>query len=349
LRVSLDERRAAAADLDVDVAAPQEPFAAVARARHGWLERLRLSSDPSGRSVSGLGRSTFGWFFGDLAGGARIARSYAMHALVRVPEGLGDLSGTLRVDATVARPRITLPGRPALRVRHARSGRPLAFTVLATGAQSGQVAEHLAETAPGVPAAGGGAARPSAVRLCVAADVERYSRFRNPEALRAQQRFVELLARARAHAGVAEADVELQQSGDGQFAVLPTGIDESAVIPAFVEGVGMALAETNADLNERARLRIRVALWRGHVARAVNGFVGEAPVAVHRILDSPAARDTLAANPRVDFVLIVPDMLYQDVIMHCYDRLPPARFREVLAEVPAKDFTERAWVYVPPG
>jgi hypothetical protein len=44
--------------------------------------------------------------------------------------------------------------------------------------------------------------RKPGVRLCLAADTEHYSRFRVPEAARAQQRFVELLAAARRHAGL---------------------------------------------------------------------------------------------------------------------------------------------------
>jgi class 3 adenylate cyclase len=185
-----------------------------------------------------------------------------------------------------------------------------------------------------------------AVRLCLAADVERYSRFNDAEAWRAQARFIEALSDARAHAGLTESDVDLQESGDGQFAVLPPGLDESVVIPNLVAGLSIALRHTNADLNEHARLRLRVALHRGMLKPGVNGWIGNSAIAVNRLLDSAPLRTALAQEPSADFALIVSNTLYRDVIAHGYHGLAPELFRESTVDIPAKRFTEKAWIHL---
>ncbi|TWP46709.1 hypothetical protein FKR81_34540 [Lentzea tibetensis] len=185
-----------------------------------------------------------------------------------------------------------------------------------------------------------------AVRLCTAADVERYSRFTDLQASRAQERFTSALRKARVNAGLAESEVDLQASGDGEFAVLPPGIDETEVIPRFVAELTIALREVNADLSDHARLRLRVAMHRGLLAPGVCGWVGTSAIAVHRLLDSPAARSALAEHPDADFALIVGDTLYRDVIAHGHRGLSAGSFREVVVEIPAKRFSEVAWVHL---
>jgi hypothetical protein len=181
-----------------------------------------------------------------------------------------------------------------------------------------------------------------AVRLCLAADVERYSRLRTPAAARAQAWLVDVLAQARAHAGIDESTVDLQHAGDGQFAVLPPGLDESSVIPALIHGLESTLRDLNADLNDHARLRLRVALHRGHIGPAPAGWVGDSVIAVHRLLDAPALRQALRDRPDADFALIVPDMLYRDVVRH----LPLEDFNQTTVNMPEKNFTEHAWIQV---
>jgi hypothetical protein len=289
-------------------------------------------------SVSGSRTGTLGWFFSGLRPTGGAPPEFVVHALVEAPADLADLSvltGTIRTEVPLVRPG---PLRP--RRCHARAAAPQEFAL---------ELPQRPPTAEGGPRTGPAAApAPSAsVRLCIAADIERYSRFRTPEAVRAQHRFVGVLARAREHAGIPEAQIDANSSGDGQFAVLPPGLDETVVIPGFVQGLAIALEEANADLSEHARLRLRIALHRGHVAWGVNGWVGDCAVAVHRLLDSAPAREGLVRNPAADFAFIVPDLLYRDVIAHGYGRLRPEAFSGVDVDIPAKSFAERAWVYVP--
>jgi hypothetical protein len=182
----------------------------------------------------------------------------------------------------------------------------------------------------------------------MAADVVAYSAQSTPVAERTQRRLVDVLARARRHAGVDEGAVRPQPQGDGQFTVLPVGIDEAEVIPRFVRGLRDALREVNLDLDGAARLRLRVALHRGLVKEADNGWVGNPAVAVHRILDSPPLRMAIASNPAADYVLGVPDFLFRDVIAPAAGELRPERFKEETADLPGKHFTEVIWIYIEP-
>ncbi|MFI6504821.1 hypothetical protein [Nonomuraea typhae] len=290
-----------------------------------------LGDGPPG-SFFGSDSGAFGWFAGRLDGSEPIPSGHRLGAVIAAPPGAGELTGVLRVDATVA------TGAYLTRSRHACASLHPAFRVRLAAPAAGH-ADQNSRFTPEPIAAG--------VRLCCAADVERFSRFRNPEAGRAQRRFVELLARARGHARIEETGVHTQASGDGQFAVLPGGLDEASVIPQLIEGLRIALAEVNADLSTHARLRIRVALDRGHIAGGANGWIGDVPIAVHRLLDSPAVRAALAEHAEADFALIVSDVVYGDVIAHHDDRSLPESFIKVNAVLPAKNFAQPAWVHVP--
>jgi hypothetical protein len=315
LRVAFDDGRVRATDAPVD---------------HG--------ESPRRGTVSGHGGSTISWLFGDLDARSAVVAGHVVSVHVEVPARLPRLSGALRAEAT-ARRRLPVPFRP--RRVHARDVRPRRFSLLL-----------VASPGPAAEAAAGGVAPPPellrpAVRMCVAVDVERFSRFRNPEATRAKQRLVEVLAAARRQTDVAEAAVHLRESGDGEFAVFPAGIDESSVIPDFVDGLVAALRAANADLSEHARLRLRVALHRGHVEPTPHGWVGDATIGVHRLLDSHPVREALRGHPRVDAAFVVADTLYQDVVAHAYEQLRPELFQEVVVDLPEKGFRERAWLYLP--
>ncbi|TMR06992.1 hypothetical protein ETD83_02295 [Actinomadura soli] len=214
-------------------------------------------------------------------------------AVLAVPADLPDLRGSLRADATVRQNRWS--------IAHVSAGEPQPFVASLPPGRSGprpNVSHDVGMAVPSRPWAAGPGARSqtkSGVRLCLAADIERFSRLRLTEAIRAQRRFVDLLARARHNAGVDVPDNQVQASGDGQFVVLPPDIDETVVIPRLVTELRKALVESNIDLSEHARLRIRVSLHRGHVSNGANGWVGDSTIAVHRLLDSTPLPDTRRA------------------------------------------------------
>lgn len=312
--------------LGISYDGPPQPTSALAEAaldalreRPGWAERLREGRYPGPPAFIGSGENRIGLFFGGFSkGDPSLPTAYAVHSIITKPRGLPELTGTLRVDASF------IKGRHR-RTIHATSRPTTPFVV--TPERS---APHLSARAPGV-------------RLCMAADIERFSRLDNREAEAAQERLLRVLAEARQYAGIDEGLVELQESGDGQLAILPSALDESVVIPRLVERLRAALSVAGGQ----GRIRIRVALHRGHVAPGPNGWLGNSTIAVHRLLDSVPLRAALAENPAADFALVVSSALYVDVIAHHYGRLAPESFRQVSIDIPEKDFAEKAWIHVP--
>ncbi|WP_410586469.1 hypothetical protein [Amycolatopsis sp. lyj-23] len=271
-----------------------------------------------------------GWLAGDPLGVTSAPLAGEVRATLWVPEDRAELIGVNRFDSTVL--------RPAWHRRRLHAGiAPVPFSV---ALPSGWMRSPL-------PPPRRISNRKPAVRLCMAADAASYRRFTTSEAARTQERLVAVLTEARRAAGIPEAEVDLQPSGDGQFAILPTGLDETVVIPRLVEGLRTALAAVNADLSDRARLRLRVALHRGHIAPGVNGWVGAATIAVHRLLDCGPLRSRLRQHQSADFALIVSDVLFDDVIATGGGALDPAAFEPVDAVLPDKEFAERAWVHTP--
>jgi hypothetical protein len=282
--------------------------------RPGLLRRLGVRADRPAAWTTGVLNSRFGWRYRDRRTAPLLPRSYGVHAVLEIPAGVGELTGAVEAEAELtglARRQLTAADR-------------VPFALPLPGPVQGRAA---------------------AVRLCMAADVVAYSSRVPAEAERVQHDLVRILAAGRAAAGIAADTVDPQPQGDGQFTVLPVGLDEAAVIPALLQGLSTALSVRNDD-RPADRIRLRVALHRGLVKEADNGWVGRATVAVHRILDSPPLRAALSDHPAADWVLGVPDMLFADVLS-TGDDPPPAGFRPVTVDLPAKGFLEQAWLYVP--
>lgn len=260
---------------------------------------------------------------------------HEFHAIVPVGIEPREVELAVQVDVSVAGPRL-LPSRGHF--VHARMSAPWTVRLVlpadpgAAGLPEGQASPRRSGTR---------------VRLCIAADIERYSRFRGIEALQAQDRFLKVMRSARAHAGIDESAVAADGEGDSQFAVLPAEIDESEVVPALVEGFGNALREVNVGRDEHSRLRLRLALDRGLLVRGSNGWVGTSTIAVHRLLDSPPLRDALKVDPVTDYALMASRTLYEDVISHGYGGLTPDEFTGVEIDLPQKGFSSRAWLFTP--
>ena len=290
------------------------------------VNRLRnVPGEPEPR-VFGAQRADFGFTLTAEPGRPLGRRSYGLRALLELPEGAPDLAGSLLVSTTINRVR--------------RTWSDVSDAAMATAVTFGEPLPGPVR--PGVRPISG-----AAVRLCVATDIEKYSRFTDLAASRAQERLVTVLKAARRRAGIDEAGVDLQEQGDGQFVILPPGIAEDQVIPDLVRALRMELHEVNADLNADAVLRLRVAICRGNVRRAANGYVGRTAIAVHRLLDAPPVRAALADEAAATMVLAVSDSVFVDVIAQGHGDLDPAEFRPVTATLPEKGFEETAWILVP--
>ncbi|MEU9482419.1 hypothetical protein AB0D83_01885 [Streptomyces decoyicus] len=181
-------------------------------------------------------------------------------------------------------------------------------------------------------------------RLCLAADVEQYSRLDTRAQSDVQSELVRMLDEAAALTGLDRAAWRRQPQGDLEFAVLPEATPEGAVLGPFVHHLAIRLRDRNAR-PAIPRVRLRMAVDTGVVADAALGHAGPAPVAVARYVNAPQLRAVLANLTAADLAVIVSDRLYQDVVRSGRPDLAPAQY--VRAHVRVKEFGGYGWIRVP--
>ncbi|MEU8030928.1 hypothetical protein AB0C13_20175 [Streptomyces sp. NPDC049099] len=181
-------------------------------------------------------------------------------------------------------------------------------------------------------------------RLCLAADMEQYSRLDTRTQSAVQSRLVRLLDEAAALTGLDRAAWARQPQGDQEFAVLPEATPEAAVLGPFVHHLAARLGALNAR-RAAPRIRLRLAVDTGVVADAALGHAGPAPVAVARYVNAPQLKAVLVALTSADLAVIVSDRLYQDVVRSGHPDLDPAQY--VRTHVRVKDFGGYGWIRVP--
>lgn len=182
-------------------------------------------------------------------------------------------------------------------------------------------------------------------RLCLAADVEQYSRLDTPAQSAVQADLVRVLDEAAEFSGLDRSSWARQPQGDQELAVLPEGVPESTVLGSFVRGLASRLAALNAARAAAARIRLRLAVDTGVVADAPLGHAGPATVSVARYLNAPQLKAVLAALDSAHLAVIVSDRLYQDVVRSGHRELDPGQY--VRAHIEIKEFGGYGWIHVP--
>jgi hypothetical protein len=182
-------------------------------------------------------------------------------------------------------------------------------------------------------------------RMCIAVDLEHYSRRPDAGQIEAQRAMSRLVHEAAARGGLDRAQWHTQDRGDGELALLPPGIDEAHVITSLWRELGEGLHRYNRHANAVARLRMRVAVHEGQTYIADSGFAGDAINTVCRLCDSTAAKDALS-SAKGDLVLIVSDRIFFDVIrgFDAHD-LPASAFTEAKIDMPDKGFRAQAYTF----
>ncbi|MCE3552331.1 hypothetical protein LWC33_12780 [Pseudonocardia sp. RS11V-5] len=173
-------------------------------------------------------------------------------------------------------------------------------------------------------------------RLCVAVDLEGYSRRSDAGQERAQEALAGLLDAAwRA----ARTEALRQPNGDGEVALLGPAAEPGAVV-AMLQALGAGLEALNRS-TPRERLRLRAAAHRGPGRPARNGFAGSGVVRTCRLLGSRALRAELVRRPGTDLAVALSDPLFTELS----GVLPVQDFRRVLVLEPAKVFSGHAWLH----
>ncbi|MEU9191599.1 hypothetical protein [Streptomyces hundungensis] len=181
-------------------------------------------------------------------------------------------------------------------------------------------------------------------RLCLAADMEQYSRLDTRSQSVAQAGLIQLLDEAATMTGLDRAAWARQPQGDMEFAVLPADTPEATVLGPFVHHLSACLSTLNAR-PDVPRVRLRLAVDTGVAADAALGHAGPAPIAVARYVNAPQLKAVLSALTSADLAVIVSDRLYQDVVRFGHLSLDPARY--IRAHVQVKEFGGYGWIHVP--
>ncbi|WP_433201083.1 hypothetical protein ACQP00_29925 [Dactylosporangium sp. CS-047395] len=253
---------------------------------------------PAGIAVgtSGQGFNVMRWTLSAARGGPLPAGGFVVAGVVQLPRAATVFTGDLAPQAALVRPMLRLR-RPI----PTRTLDPFPFTV---------------------PILAPAAARPMSTvdggdgtqRLCVAADIESYSRRTTAGHLDAQRRLVRALDLAAEHAGMSRDLWQNQPQGDGLLAVLPPTLNAPRYLPDLLHELRIALKETNRFVLPEARIRLRLGLQLGLVADAANGWAGAAVVEACRLRDCPPARDLLRDDLGTDLVVAASQRVYDDII-----------------------------------
>ncbi len=182
-----------------------------------------------------------------------------------------------------------------------------------------------------------------AKRLGFVVDVVSYGQRTVPEQARVQDRLQALLRAVVSDVGDDFDQVDRDSGwGDGMVVFLPTGRDPAELLPPLLRSVAARLRHDNAG--DQDRIRLRMAVGTGLVARGCNGFAGPLVVNISRLVDSEPLRRAAAGNPEADLVVLVLNVLRQEVVVPGY--LPLVPDCVALVDVAMKEFVDRAWLWV---
>ena len=187
-------------------------------------------------------------------------------------------------------------------------------------------------------------------RLVIGVDVQRYSARVTRQQYLLRRELDRMLDEAAEAAGASRAQWYRIDGGDGETAVLPADVNLLAVVRGFVSELDLRLADHNEDHAPETEVRLRVAMHSGSLTPLKGGgYTGPAFIVLRRLLDSEPVRAALKDVPEAHLAQIISGSVYERAVVPELGGLRPRQFREVKVDIPAKEFHETAYVYVPGG
>lgn len=181
-------------------------------------------------------------------------------------------------------------------------------------------------------------------RSILAVDIEGFSQpYRDDRArIVVRDALYRVLEEAFQAAGLAWAETEHEDRGDGVIVLISPLVPKVLLIDPLLDCLHATLAEHNRKARIAERLRLRCAIHAGEVSSDGHGMSGTDVILVFRLLDAAQLRTNLRNSPG-HLATIVSDGIYQAVVRHGFRGIDPAAYHPVSVRTKANDV--HAWLH----
>jgi hypothetical protein len=154
-----------------------------------------------------------------------------------------------------------------------------------------------------------------------------------------------LLDQAFEDAGLVLDDCDVEDRGDGKIVLIPSTVTKMRLVDPLLARIAVQVRQHNDMSSESGRIRLRLALHAGEVARDDNGWSGTELNTACRLVNSGPLREVVAEHADAPLVVVVSDLIYSNVVRHGHGAVRPEEYRRI--EIREKELADVAWVHVP--
>lgn len=179
------------------------------------------------------------------------------------------------------------------------------------------------------------------------ADIVGYSQLTARLQKTSQDYLASVLDDSMSEAGVRPELVTGQDQGDARLLTFPTGTDVAKVLATMPRYLNDELLARNEDIAPHARMRIRMAFSMGVSVPGRTGLVGQAPIAVARLVNWDKFRHVMAEAAQAQCGVIIDDHLHSEYVRQRFrpDIIPDDYVRVHVSNAD-KGFEATAWVKI---
>lgn len=177
------------------------------------------------------------------------------------------------------------------------------------------------------------------------ADIIGWSKQSAPMQALSTRDLVDFLELGMVEASIDPERVEVQDQGDARFLTFPAGTDPAQVLAKLPRRLDHQLAARNRDMAAHAQLRVRMGFSMGASTPGAAGRVGQAPIAVARLVNSDILRNVMKKAEEVRCGVIIDSYLYEQCVRQRFGPdLDPVDWAAARVSVPEKGFEAAAWI-----
>jgi hypothetical protein len=175
-------------------------------------------------------------------------------------------------------------------------------------------------------------------------DIERFAARSGSDQEWLRARMYEVLAVAADGAGIGWRHCQRVDRGDSVAVLIPGSVSKVIVADGFIRELHAALRTYNRRSQAAVAMRMRVALHAGELSYDGKTWVGTELNTACRLVDLPALRAALAAEPGAHLALCVSDLWFQTVVQQ-HSGLDHRNYTPITFV--AKEIGGKAWLHVP--